>query len=142
MAVTTQQDDDVIASINITPFVDVVLVLLIIFMVTSTAITRASVEVELPQAAVGGESVETTLNLVMTQDEEVTLNGERATFEEIAAAVRREREASASGKLQAVIAADQRVDYGAVMRLIDVIKQNGVTSFALNIERKTNQGAG
>ena len=50
--------DDVIAEINIIPFVDIVLVILVIFMVTSAAIVRASMRVELPQAAAGSASVD------------------------------------------------------------------------------------
>ena len=59
------QDDGPIASINIIPFVDIVLVLLVIFIVTSAAIVRASLKVELPRAASGGAKVASTLNLVL-----------------------------------------------------------------------------
>ena len=136
MAVTTQQDDDVIASINITPFVDVVLVLLIIFMVTSTAIVRAAIEVDLPKAASGGQSVETTINLVLTKDGKLLLNGEeKGSREEMAQFIK--AEAEKNPKVQAVIAADKGVPYGEVMSVIDLVKLNGVTSFALNIERDT-----
>ena len=57
-----------LASINIIPFVDIVLVLLVIFMLTSATIVRASLKVELPRAASGGSRVETTLNLVADQE--------------------------------------------------------------------------
>ena len=53
----SNDDDDMISGINVTPLVDVTLVLLIIFMVTATYIVRESIEVELPRAAHGGESV-------------------------------------------------------------------------------------
>ena len=59
------QDDGPIASINIIPFVDIVLVLLVIFIVTSAAIVRASLNVELPHAASAGAKVASTLNLVL-----------------------------------------------------------------------------
>ena len=62
-------DDGPIASINIIPFVDIVLVLLVIFMLTSATIIRASLKVELPKAASGGARVESTLNLVYSKAE-------------------------------------------------------------------------
>ena len=49
-----ESDDEVIAEINVVPFVDIVLVLLITFMLTSSAIVRASIPVELPTAASAG----------------------------------------------------------------------------------------
>ena len=65
-AFTNSKNDGPIASINIIPFVDIVLVLLIIFMVTSTAIVKAAIKVDLPTAASAGQSVSATVNLVLT----------------------------------------------------------------------------
>jgi biopolymer transport protein ExbD len=126
-------DDEVIAAINVTPFVDVVLVLLIILMVTSTAIVKASLKVDLPKAASAGASVESTLNVIVMPDGKLLLDGAEIDEKALAAAVRREK--AANEKVQAVIAADKRVPYGEVVHVIDVVKTNGVTSFALNIER-------
>ncbi|MCB9651730.1 MAG: biopolymer transporter ExbD [Deltaproteobacteria bacterium] len=126
-------DDEVIAAINVTPFVDVVLVLLIILMVTSTAIVKASLKVDLPKAASAGASVESTLNVIVMPDGKLLLDGAEIDETTLAAAVRREK--AANEKVQAVIAADKRVPYGEVVHVIDVVKTNGVTSFALNIER-------
>jgi biopolymer transport protein ExbD len=126
-------DDEPIASINIIPFVDIVLVLLIIFMVTSTAIIKASFEVNLPRAASGGAAVSSTLNLVLTADEKLFLNGQQLGREALGPAVR--ALAAAAPELQAVIAADRKAPYGDVISLIDVVKQNGVKAFALNLER-------
>jgi biopolymer transport protein ExbD len=89
--------------------------------------------VELPKAASGGDAVESTLNVVVTKDGDLLLDGAETTTEQLAAAVRREREGKP--ELQAVIAADKGVPYGRVVHVIDVVKTNGVTSFALNIER-------
>ncbi|MGD8861111.1 MAG: biopolymer transporter ExbD [Myxococcales bacterium] len=127
------EDEDVISNINIVPFVDIVLVLLIIFMLTSTAIVRASIPVDLPSAASGGASVPTTLNLVLTVDGELYLDGDPTDLQRLAARVRDEVKRDA--EVQAVIAADRRVDYGEVVKLIDVVKGNGAKSFALNIQR-------
>lgn len=133
MAGLGQEGEEVISSINITPFVDVVLVLLVILMVTSTAIVKASLRVDLPKAASGGENVSTTLNVVITRNGELMLDGQPTTERALAESVRREKKLNPS--VQAVIAADKGVAYGSVIHIIDVVKTNGVTSFALNIER-------
>ncbi len=126
-------DDEPIATINIIPFVDIVLVLLIIFMVTSTAIIKASFEVNLPRAASGGAAVTSTLNLVLTAEEKLFLNGQELTLDSLGPAVR--AQAAGTPDLQAVIAADKKAPYGDVIALIDIVKQNGVKAFALNLER-------
>ena len=133
MAGGLSSDDEAISDINVTPFVDIVLVLLIILMVTSQHIVKASMKVDLPKAASGGEAVESTLNVVVNKEGELLLDGAVVTKEELAAAVKAGK--AASPKLQAVIAADKGVPYGRVVHVIDVVKTNGVTSFALNIER-------
>jgi biopolymer transport protein ExbD len=140
MAGAAHNDDDVISAINVTPFVDIVLVLLIILMVTSTHIVKASMRVELPKAASGGEAVESTLNVVIAPDGVLYLDG--ATVDEAKLEARVKTEAAANPKLQAVIAADKGVPYGRVMQVIDLVKSNGVKSFALNVERAATPGGG
>lgn len=127
-------DEDMMADINVTPFVDIVLVLLIILMVTSAEIVRASIKVDLPSAASGGESVESTLNFVITKEGDIYMDGAKSSEAEIVAKIRTEKENNP--KLQAVIAADKGVVYGTVVHVIDIVKQNGIASFALNIERE------
>ena len=128
-----EHEDDDISAINIIPFVDIVLVLLIIFMVTSTAIVRASLQVDLPKAASAGDAVDSTLNIVLTRDRELFLNGEAVTEAQVASFVR--AEAERHPELRAVIAADRGAPYGRVVEVIDLVKTNGVKTFALNIER-------
>lgn len=129
-----QDDDDVIASINIVPFVDIVLVLLIIFMITSSAIAKASISVDLPSAASAGNAVSSTLNVVLNAKGELYLNGKPTDYDQLATFVA--RTSWKEKDLQAVISADKSIDYGRVIKIIDVVKSNGVKSFALNIERE------
>jgi biopolymer transport protein ExbD len=125
-------DDDGINEINVTPLVDIMLVLLIIFMVASTYIVKPSIEVELPKAATGGDTLDSTLSLVLTKTGEYYLNGEPTTREAIAAKC---KEVSArDDKAQAIIAADDAALHGQVVGLIDLIRQNGVLKFAINIK--------
>ncbi len=127
-------DDDLITEINVTPLVDVVLVLLIIFMVTATHIVRAAIDVELPRAAHGGESVGTLLSVVVTKDGETYLGGALVREEELVA---RTREAVAKDPdTRAVVSADRAALHGSVVRAIDLLKGAGVAKFAIHIERE------
>lgn len=140
-------DDDGIVGINVTPLVDIMLVLLIIFMVASSYIVQNSIEVELPQAATGGETLDTTLSVVIKPDGSLYLEGEKATEAVIAARcqkVKADADAEnaknkAEGKAernnpQAVIAADKNVSHGRVVQVIDLVRKNGVMNFAINID--------
>jgi biopolymer transport protein ExbD len=133
------EDEGLLANINIIPFVDIVLVLLIIFMLTSIAIVRASMVVNLPKAATGGARVESTVNIVCNKDGTLMLNGARSNVEEIGKFVK--TQSRANPKLQAVIAADKGVEYGKVVDLIDLVKRNGVSAFALDVERDISPNA-
>jgi biopolymer transport protein ExbD len=129
-----EDDDEVIAEINIVPFVDIVLVLLITFMLTSSVIAKASFTVELPTAASAGSAVNSTVNVVIDADGKLFMDGVETTHDKLGAFVAR---ASWKDKdVQAVISADKKVDYGYVVRVIDVVKANGIKSFALNIQRE------
>ena len=129
-----QDDDEVIAEINIVPFVDIVLVLLVTFMLTSSVIAKASFTVELPTAASAGSAVNSTINVVIDAQNKIYLNGAETTHDKLAAFVAR---ASWKEKdIQAVISADKKVAYEQVVHVIDVVKANGVKSFALNIQRE------
>ena len=125
-------DDDGIVAINVTPLVDVMLVLLIIFMVASTYIVKPSIEVELPKAATGGDTLDTTLSIVVSKDGLLFLNGEKATEDDIA--TRCKKVAKADPKAQAIIAADKQTSHGKVVRVIDLVRRNGVLKFAINID--------
>lgn len=134
MAGGFDDDDDVIASINMVPFIDISLVLLIIFMVTSAYIVRQAIEVELPSAASGGDVAPSTLAIVVEADGSLWLNGEELTQDALSARVR--EEVAADPDVQAIIAGDRTVDYGVVIDVVDVIKLEGIRTFALNIERE------
>lgn len=127
-------DDDVISAINITPFVDIILVVLIIFMVTATYIVQSQIPIDLPKAASGQAEVSTTLAFQVTADGQYAMDGEFLSLEAIAEQVR--AQAGEDEELRAVIAADKKVEYGKVIDLVDTIKVNGIAKFALNIDRK------
>ena len=131
-------DDEIISGINVTPLVDITLVLLIIFMVTATYIVRQTIEVELPRAAAGGETVGTTLTFVLDRQGDRHVDGERATMDEARVAVRKALAADPSAK--AIISADKSVRHGSVIDVIDMVKTEGLTKFAINIEKAPAAG--
>ena len=135
----TASDDDVLSTINVVPFVDIVLVLLIIFMLTSAAIAKASIKVDLPRAANAGTKVDSTLNFVLKGDGTLEVDGAPMSKEDAGKLVRARKKADP--KVQAVISGDKTVDYGLVIDLIDLVKDNGVTAFALDVERKAAEPA-
>ncbi len=127
-------EDEMISGINVTPLVDITLVLLIIFMVTATYIVREAIEVDLPRAAHAGEATGTTLAVVLTKDGSIYLDGVRRSERELAA---RTREAVARDRdARAIISADKASLHGAVVRVIDLVKGEGVSRFAINIEKE------
>lgn len=135
-----QEEEALIAGINVTPLVDVVLVLFIIFMVTASFIVRETIEVQLPRAASGGETVGTTVNLVLDERGVLYLDGKEATLEEARRAV---RELARQGDdARAIISADKRLAHGRVVEIIDLVKSEGLSRFAINIEKDSTASPG
>jgi biopolymer transport protein TolR len=126
--------EDGINEINVTPMVDIMLVLLIIFMVTATYIVKDSIEVELPRAANGGETVNKTFAVLVTKDDKRYLNGVLVTDAGIVAEVEKAR--AAGEDVQAVIGGDKAATHGAVTHVLDVLKGAGVTKFAIQIDKE------
>ena len=125
-------DDEGITGINVTPLVDVTLVLLIVFMVTASYIVKETIAVELPRAAHGGETVQKTFAVLVTKDDQAFLNGIAVDDDGLLQAVRQ-----ANGEdVQAIIGGDKRASHGAVTHVLDVLKGAGVTRFAIQIEKQ------
>ena len=123
-------DDDLITDINVTPLVDVVLVLLIILMVTATAIVSKTIPMELPKAATG-EQTPSTLAVSIDLGGQVFLDTIPVTGEELRSQVRAARENDAD--IRAVIAADGRIAHAKVVQIIDILRQEQITKFAINV---------
>lgn len=130
-------DDEMITDINVTPLVDIMLVLLIIFMLTANLIVAPAIKVDLPNAATGEGSEPSTIALTLTKDNKLFLNGKETTEEAVKAFV--PGEIAKKADLQAIIAADQEVSHGQVVHLIDLVRTLGISKFALNIESLPTQ---
>lgn len=132
-------DEDIIVDINVTPLVDVVLVLLIIFMVTAQLMIPPSIPLELPKASTG-EDTKRDMSLSITlsyapkgQPNPLFLNGKKITYtgltKKIEQAVKKRKK-----DVQVIIAADRRVIHGKVMSLLDMLRSKGVEQYAFNID--------
>jgi biopolymer transport protein ExbD len=122
----------IIAEINVTPLVDIMLVLLIIFMLTAHLIAKQAIEVELPRASQSTTLKPTTLAITLTRDGALFLNDQPVTPAALRAAV--SDAVAKDAKTQAIISGDKAVSHGRVVWVLDLVKTLGVTSFAIQID--------
>ena len=121
---SSQRDTTTIAQINVTPLVDVMLVLLVIFMVTAPIIQQG-VQVNLPQAKAGAiPGTEELLVVTISKNGKLYLNDNPLTLAELGDKLRAIRKLQADK--QVYLRADQEVRYGLVMKTIAEIKQAGI----------------
>jgi biopolymer transport protein ExbD len=128
--INDEGDEEIITAINVTPLVDVVLVLLIILMVTATAIVSKTIPMELPEAATG-VATPTTIAVSIDREGALFLDAQPVTDDELRRQIRAARERDE--ELRAVIAADGAINHARVVRVIDLLRQERVTKFAINV---------
>lgn len=122
-------DDGAITDINVTPFVDILLVLLVVFMVTAKLIVARGVEIDKPKAATGG-AVESTLRVTVTKEGDLYINKDKFT-DDTAAIAKLKQLTAGIDKPKALINGSRSGAYGNVMRAIDVVQQAGIKGIAL-----------
>ncbi len=127
-------DDEPIAAINIVPLVDIILVVLIIFMVTAPLVLKPTIDVNLPKASTGDETPPTPLNIAITQDGRISLNGQPADPESLAAFVA--KTVAEKPDTPAILQADKGITLDRLTEIIDLVKSAGVKRVAFSIERK------
>jgi len=121
-----------ITDINVTPLVDIMLVLLIIFMLTAHLIAKQAIEVQLPKAANSTAVPATTLAVTLTREGRMYLNGVETTPAALRATV--QAAVAKDPKTQTIISGDKDVSHGRVVWVLDLVKSLGVTSFAIQID--------
>ena len=124
-----------IASINITPLVDVMLVLLVIMMVSATYIVSQTLKVDLPKTSTSDGGAATVAAVTITAKHEIYLNKERVTDEQLSERLR--ALAKAESELTLMVSADEKAEHGTVVHVLDLARIEGVTRFAVNVERRT-----
>jgi biopolymer transport protein TolR len=146
MAMAVNEDEDVISGINVTPLVDIVLVVLIVFIVTASMVMRNTIPIDLPSVQTGQQSTSAPIILALTKDGQLYINGQPKNMSDISQAVRAAREliaaetatqtvAGAGTKaVSAFVSADQGASYGAFARVIDQLRLDGVVDIALDTQ--------
>jgi biopolymer transport protein ExbD len=131
MAAASEDEEGIISAINVTPLVDITLVLLIIMMVTAKIIVSSSLPLDLPKAA-KGESIQVVFAIELTADGAISVDGkkladDKAVMGPARAAVKKNKD------LRAVIRADRTVQHGRIIRILDLLKQSGVAKIAFGV---------
>jgi biopolymer transport protein ExbD len=128
-----QNSDEEITGINVTPLVDVTLVLLIIFMVTAKLITGQGIPLDLPKAKTAG-ATQTVLNVSIDAQGGVLANGSKVSGD----AELKSRASQAlkeNPELRTVISASESASHGKVMHVLDTVRDAGITKVAFAADK-------
>ncbi len=126
-------EEEAITNINVTPLVDVMLVLLIIFMVTANFITRHEMGLDLPNAKTGTAAEKSMYEFVIDAKEQLSLNGVPVSMANVSEEIAKIQSQSPGDMPTAVIAADKVVKHGVFVELLDVLRENNVP-IAIQVE--------
>jgi len=129
----SQSEGEPISAINVTPFVDVVLVLLVIFMITAPALMKESILIKLPKSSVSDGQIPESFGVGINKQGQFLWNGEMIGEADL---LLRAKEALAKNpEVRAILSADEEARHGDVVAAIDVIKTAGVERFAVEIRK-------
>jgi len=141
MAGAAGEPDEMITAINVTPLVDVCLVLLIIMMVTAISIVTKSFQVEdvdIPEAKNPGHSGPSKANISISKDGKIYLNAKLVEEPDFLNAM---ADAYAlNSQLEAIVSADKATMHGMVVHVLDMVKGVGVTRFAISVDEIKEPG--
>ena len=131
---STASEDGAITGINVTPLVDIILVVLIIFMATAPLIHNRAMKVDLPKAAQHERAATEALQVVYNAQREISLSGKRMTEEQLGVELR--ALVARSADLRVALRADRNLPYGEIVQLLDVVRGAGVHKIGLEVKAK------
>jgi len=132
MAIKTGKEHTTLSDINVTPFVDVVLVLLIIFMI-SAPMLKTGMDVQLPKAKASQEiNAENAVVVTIKRNGRISVNGKEVSKDNLIKRVKEEM----GGKRTLLIEADAKVFYEEVIDILNLLKEEGFTEIGLVTERE------
>jgi len=132
MAGGAQDTDEGITGINVTPLVDVTLVLLIIFMVTTKIVMNQTVPLDLPKAAKGTSDLQVIFSIILSADGRTFVDSKQVANDDAILPIARDKETE-HPDLRAVIKADAAVTHGRVIHVLDLLKQANVNKIAFGV---------
>src|SRR5215472_6038567 len=141
MAGGAQEADEAITGINVTPLVDITLVLLIIFMVTTKIVLNQTVPLDLPKAATGTSDVQVVFSIILAADGRALVDGKAIPNDDAILQLARDA-ATQHPDLRAVIKADAAVTHGRVIHVLDLLKQAHVNKIAFGVTPVTTTPGG
>ncbi len=136
---SSNDDDGLIAGINVTPLVDVTLVLLIIFMVTARIIVSQGMPMDLPKSA-SGEALQQVFSVELSVDGKTRVDSENLPSDEAITPLAKAAKAK-TPDLRAVIRADRKVEHGRVIHVLDLLKRAGVAKIAFAVSPSDKGGS-
>jgi len=122
----------IVSGINVTPLVDVCLVLLIILMVSSTYIVAQSLKIQLPKSHATDGTADKPATVTLLKTGGLRWNDHDSNEEEVARELKKAADADPETNL--VVSADKEVQHGRVVHLLDLAKLAGITKFAINVQ--------
>jgi len=126
-------DDDIVAEINMTPLIDIMLVLLILFMVTSSVSLESGLDVELPKIAGQTESKEGSAVIISLGEEGgISVQGKQVSFDNLSSAITQSLEQEKTGLV--ILEGDSKSRLGNAVQIMDIAKAAGAKSFAIAAE--------
>ena len=129
MAMTSQKSEDsLMAELNVTPLVDVMLVLLVIFIVTAPLIVPQSMKVNLPKTqAVAQQDNAKNAQLIVEANGQATFEGQQVSDKDLGQLL---KDKSSTPQFQLQVSADKAVPYGRVAEIMAIAQANGVTKMS------------
>lgn len=126
-------DDTIVAEINMTPLIDIMLVLLIIFMVSSTAALESGMDIELPKTTLTNEKKEAEILVIsLSKDGQVAVHGKKVKYEDIKRSI-----ASTLTELKTdsvILEGDTSANLGKAVEIMDMAKVAGAKNFSIAAE--------
>ncbi len=127
-------DEKEFSEINITPFTDVVLVLLIIFMITSPLLITRGMKVKLPKSSTTEQLSSKTIKVYLTADDHVFINDNPVSYGDVQKVL--QQEFVKQNTTEIVIDADKNTLLGNVVQLLDILKQSGASKLLIGAVKK------
>jgi biopolymer transport protein ExbD len=122
----------IVSGINVTPLVDVCLVLLIILMVSSTYIVAQSLKIQLPKSHSTDGTADKPATVTLLKTGGLRWNDHDSNEDEVARELKKAADADPETNL--VVSADKEVQHGRVVHILDLAKLAGITKFAINVQ--------
>ena len=132
----SSEQDDVISQINITPLVDIILVILLVFIVTTSMVMKSSIDMSLPKASSGQEVKEELINIALTKEGVLYIDGKPSQFDEIAVYFDLKKKSLSLeeyNNISVLVSSDSEVNYGDFVKVLDQIREDGIVNISLDV---------